>query len=778
MPQPVSYNPGTPVSGSIQENNISYVVDGQNRNYRGGFGGLSWMSEVPAANNVIFIGNSVSLGRGPANIPLFYPSYNNSAANIIYAANTLPGSPRNFTTTGSAYNWAATNNFFINNSDNPIPRIDADGLAFYVDANQPTSYPQTGTSWYDMSGFGNNGTLTNGPTWNSNGWFGFDGADDFVNCGNGSSLNILRTVTMELWFNVSGFGSPWTNVFGKMNADGDSSTRCYTAFINSSGYVHFVTADTSGQEHLDSTNFINTGRWYHWIGTIDRNTGVLKQYVNSTLNTTGTVRTTDIVTNSDPLRIGYAGNYYERYNGLVSFGRIYSKALTQTEIKQNYFQSNIVQDGLVFMVDASNLVSYPKSGTSTYNLTGSQVGTLTNGVGFNSRNGGVFDFDGTDDTISIPYNTEMDPTGGITLEAWIYPEDLTTVVYQEIFRKENGTGRQLFSFQLNGTIISFGTDTTGNGYDELDIAITPSNYINRWCHFVATYTSGYKAIYIDGQLLGSNTGVTGNLIQGNAPYYIGSLQGAGEFFNGYYASFKMYSRGLSASEVQQNYQATKDKFLGQNIVTNGLQLSYDFANKNSYPGTGTTIYDLSGNSNNGTLLNNPQFSPNANGGVISWDGTDDYIDTGKTATQLGFYGANYTMEAWVYPTSLTSDRTMFGTNQSALRQGLHLVFRSGQIYQGHYASDFTAGTVTTNNWYQIVYTYNASTGACEIFKNSVSQGTGTISSFIGTTNILIASWGGSYYFEGPGGIYRIYNRVLSSTEILQNYNAQKTRFGL
>ena len=161
MPQPVSYNPGTPVSGSIQENNISYVVDGQNRNYRGGFGGLSWMSEVPAENNVIFIGNSTSLGRGPANIPLFYPAYNNSSANIVYAANTLPGSPRNFTTTGSAYNWAVTNNFFINNSDNPIPRIDADGMVLYLDANQPTSYPTTGTNWYDLSGQGNNGNLIN-----------------------------------------------------------------------------------------------------------------------------------------------------------------------------------------------------------------------------------------------------------------------------------------------------------------------------------------------------------------------------------------------------------------------------------------------------------------------------------------------------------------------------------------------------------------------------------------------------------------------------------------
>ena len=177
------------------------------------------------------------------------------------------------------------------------------------------------------------------------------------------------------------------------------------------------------------------------------------------------------------------------------------------------------------------------------------------------------------------------------------------------------------------------------------------------------------------------------------------------------------------------------------------------------------------------VTNGPTFN-SANSGSIVWDGTNDYADTGKTATQLGFYDANYTMEAWVYPTSITDDRTMFGTDQTATRQGLHLVFRGGNIYQGHFASDFSAGTVTTNNWYQIVYTFNASNGACQIFKNSVSQGTGTISSFIGTTNILIARWNSGSYFLGNGSIYRIYNRVLSSAEVAQNYNAQKTRFGL
>jgi len=215
----------------------------------------------------------------------------------------------------------------------------------------------------------------------------------------------------------------------------------------------------------------------------------------------------------------------------------------------------------------------------------------------------------------------------------------------------------------------------------------------------------------------------------------------------------------------------------EGIVTNGLMLNYDAGFDPSYPTTGSTWYDLSGNSYNGTLTNGPTFN-SANSGSIVWDGVDDYADTGKTATQLGFYNANYTMEAWVYPTSITGDRTMFGTNQQATQQGLHLIFRGGNIYQGHYSSDFQAGTVTVNNWYQIVFTFNASNGACQIFKNGVSQGTGGISPFLGTTNVLIARWGIGTNFIGNGGIYRIYNRVLSSSEISQNYNAQKGRYGL
>ena len=121
---------------------------------------------------------------------------------------------------------------------------------------------------------------------------------------------------------------------------------------------------------------------------------------------------------------------------------------------------------------------------------------------------------------------------------------------------------------------------------------------------------------------------------------------------------------------------------------------------------------------------------------------------------------------------------MFGTDQTNVRQGMHLVFRSGSIYQGHYGSDFSAGTATLNGWNNISYTYVKSSGAASIYKNGVLQGTGTISSFIGTTNILIARWASTYYFAGPGAVYRIYNRTLTATEVAQNFNVLRGRYGL
>jgi hypothetical protein len=97
---------------------------------------------------------------------------------------------------------------------------------------------------------------------------------------------------------------------------------------------------------------------------------------------------------------------------------------------------------------------------------------------------------------------------------------------------------------------------------------------------------------------------------------------------------------------------------------------------------------------------------------------------------------------------------------------------------GHYSSDYSAGTVTINNWYHIVFRYDASTSTASIFKNGVLQGSGGIASFIGTTNILISREFGSGYFTGYIPIAKIYNRPLTDLEVAQNFQANRYRFGI
>jgi len=235
--------------------------------------------------------------------------------------------------------------------------------------------------------------------------------------------------------------------------------------------------------------------------------------------------------------------------------------------KSNFVYSNntIITNGLVLNLDAGNPQSYSGDEIFWYDLSGNENnGTLFNEIVYNPDNLGSLVFDGIDDYISIQYSTTIDPTDGITIDLWCYPTDITTERYYELYRKETSPGRQLFSFQEFGTVISFGSDTNINDYHELDINITPSNYTNKWIHLVATYTDGYKAIYANGNLIGSSTSVYGTLVQSVGISFIGTLgvdMGIREYFKGSFAAFKIYNRGLASIEVLQNYNALKNRFI-------------------------------------------------------------------------------------------------------------------------------------------------------------------------------------------------------------------------
>jgi len=231
----------------------------------------------------------------------------------------------------------------------------------------------------------------------------------------------------------------------------------------------------------------------------------------------------------------------------------------------------------------------------------------------------------------------------------------------------------------------------------------------------------------------------------------------------------------------------------ENIVTNGLVLNLDAAWWNSYPTSATTWTDLSGNNLNGTLTNGPTFN-SANGGSIVFDGIDDYV---TTTSNMGISGANpRTVECWIYVDSFANKSILgYGGQGSGVLFDTMIFFNNGNYLQaiGHYYGGFydtistlpNRNTINISQWNQIVHMYDGTTASLYtngVFSNSKEFSVSTGNQLNTTNNTFLIGTGqytGAYtYTTGKMSISRMYNRVLTASEVLQNYNAQKSRFGL
>jgi hypothetical protein len=223
----------------------------------------------------------------------------------------------------------------------------------------------------------------------------------------------------------------------------------------------------------------------------------------------------------------------------------------------------------------------------------------------------------------------------------------------------------------------------------------------------------------------------------------------------------------------------------QKIVSNGLVLNLDAAQLRSYPGSGTTWTDLSGNANNGTLTNGPTFN-SGNGGSISFDGTNDSITS--FSTQISGNGSK-TVECWFYLTKSTRAGLCGTRSSNVASDGWVLTLNRTTAGNLTYFHTGTASTleisagISQNTWYQCAVTYNTSTAEVKFYVNGIQSGTTFTSVATINTSIFNGSFGQegnntSSPYQGRIAISRIYNTVLTDSEILQNYNAVKSRFGL
>ena len=209
------------------------------------------------------------------------------------------------------------------------PSIVLNGLVLALDAGNTKSYPGSGTTWTDLSTNGNSGTLE-GAGYNSvnGGSISFDGTDDYVNCGNNSSLSFTNNLTVSIWCssnNASGYRSPLMKTSSNVWADGFGYWQfsgTFAFYINQWNGAQTVSVSKAS---FSITNFVAT---YNGVN--------LKLYENGTLIQTGSSYTTNISNSSTNLEIGRGGGGSYNWSGNIAQVSIYNRALSAAEVAQNY----------------------------------------------------------------------------------------------------------------------------------------------------------------------------------------------------------------------------------------------------------------------------------------------------------------------------------------------------------------------------------------------------------------------------------------------------------
>ena len=229
----------------------------------------------------------------------------------------------------------------------------------------------------------------------------------------------------------------------------------------------------------------------------------------------------------------------------------------------------------------------------------------------------------------------------------------------------------------------------------------------------------------------------------------------------------------------------------EEIVTSGLTLLLDAGFTPSYPKSGTSWTDLSFSGNNGTLINGPTFN-SSNGGSIVFDGVDDYVGR-NTALNVG---SNFSVFAWVKPGAINVRNGIVG-NSYPYSSGAGWYFSTATNYGGTLNTFFIS--VGNDNAYRTANNSSITLNAWNYIGGTVTNGgqniklyvNGIETSYLGgllTSNTITYTTPQFYVgrrvdslpepFIGSIATTQIYNRILSSQEILQNFNAQKSRFGL
>jgi hypothetical protein len=452
-----------------------------------------------------------------------------------------------------------------------------------------------------------------------------------------------------------------------------------------------------------------------------------KLYLNGVL--VGSIAHTASFNGSTPrLQTGYVQN--EGINALqkIAVIHMWESALTASQVKDlaDSYATRFALYQPIVSYDFSITQSYSGSGSTVFDLASNVNATITNATYVSDGSASHFNFNGTNAVITSNLYDQSSKTV-MTYNCWgLYSS--TAVGYMFItglgILGPSGGGSPVFA--VNEATANEYRFNFGYGYG----AVTAPSIINQWAMLTITADGTTVKFYIDGVLVDTASQGVGQIDSGPQRTRLGAFDTGGGFFAGKIATFDYYNVALEAADILSIYNSTAFRF-------SNVKASYDLNNLSSYPGTGNTLYDLSGNNADITLSNTSYFdSPTYDYNSLVFTKAATSIGTYSGSLGLGTTNPNFTFFMWVKPVDVTNGVNYswfisYGKEDGALggapmilpyyagSQNLSTGFGSGQ------ALIQTGTGLTLNDWVSLATTCDGTT--YKIYKNGAQIGSTTLS---------------------------------------------------
>mgnify|MGYP003134801794 FL=1 len=642
--------------------------------------------------------------------------------------------------------------FDISTHDLSVPRIaPSTNLILDLDFSDTASFNTSSTDTVNDVSPNNpsaNGSINGSGTFASDtrGYYDFGTINsNFISIGSLGDFSTTSDLSFEVWVYTQA-NTTEQNLFGTSHSS--TGVGYFFGVVNNPIQYNISDRPTSASAQATSGE-TKTDVWQHIVCTWDVSALKWTMYVDGTLatgnNTVGSGTASTPTNSSDVLKLnatnstfGHSG-WQGRFNSL----RIYNRVLTASEVAQNFRAdcflsfSSIYSTNLAMNLDAANYTSGTWADSA-----GSNNGTI-NDAKFDKELGNFFDFDGSNDTITVSATASAPvdfSSETYSIGMWA---NIGTLANDKVLIGKFTTGsNRAFQIQISS---SNKLSVLERGSGNFAIESTQTFTANTWFYFLYTRAASEAKIYVNGIL--DNTSSASETINdaGTTDITIGNQAGTSEHFTGKIGQVKIYSATLTPAQVAQNYLATKDNYPnGNNGTINGAE----FDTEDLGAAANTNFFEMSSD----TITSNFAFS--------NW---------GTTAWTIAFFARPHS----------ANDGYFFATGNAT---GAAISFRNLTPPKAFLISS-TGNTeipFTLNQFKHFVFTYDGS-GITKGYGNGVltDQNTSVASHFSSTANFRLGNYGGSgTHFDGDVGQFKIFQKELSASEVSALYDLDKATYNL